>query len=72
MLKSGEVLVDADKPEDLQLTLTPSSAKLVRVFDDRSNRWYETPETDPIKAAEEALAYLEGLLSELEALPWLS
>ena len=81
VMKNGILTVDAHPPEALQLTLTPPQARLARVFDDRNNIWYEPPSqhlgqpvtgTDPVKVAQLALNYFEGLLTEAESLPWLA
>jgi hypothetical protein len=62
------VTIASDQPDAIQLALTPTTAKLVRVFDDRSSRWYEPPAISPLEAAESVLTYLGALLAEAETL----
>jgi hypothetical protein len=72
------IVADADPPEALQVSITPTDAKLSRVYDDRSDTWYEPPlvhqgrsiaGANPIRVAELAITYLETLLAQAESLP---
>jgi hypothetical protein len=72
VLTGDRVAIDADHPERLSVEIIPTTARLIRVYDDRNNTWYDPPVRDPIEAASLALEPLEGLVSEAESLPWLS
>jgi hypothetical protein len=77
---NGQITVDTDQPEALQVNVTPPSTQLERVYDDRSDRWYPVPsahngqpiaDKSPDVIARLAIDYCAALIIECEALPWL-
>jgi hypothetical protein len=80
VVKGGQVFINTDNPSAVDLRVRPASAKLIRVYDDRSKQWFKPPtshlgapiaDESPAGVAALALVYLDLMLTEAESLPWL-